>query len=84
MNTMQVDDIGYDLRALAKLEQLQIDHALLSHHDKPCSAPSRSDQDYNCWPQRLLNGLPASLESLKLVGSVPWKRVRAFFAGLPE
>ena len=86
METMQVDDLKYDLQVFAKLKQLQIDHTLLSHHDRPCSAPRKEkpDQDCNCWPQRLVDVLPASLESLKLVGCVPWKRVRAFFAGFPE
>ena len=86
MITMQGDDVEYNLRCFEKLKQLQIDHTLLSHHDRPCLAPSsgKSDQGCNCWPQRLVDVLPASLESLKLVGSVPSKRVRAFFAGFPE
>ena len=86
MITVQGDDLEYNLRCFEKLKQLEIDHTLLSHHDRPCLAPAsgKSDQGCNCWPQRLVDVLPASLESLKLVGSVPWKRVRAFFAGFPE
>ena len=86
MNTTQVDDLEYNLRVFEKLKQLRIDHTLLSHHDRPCLAPSKekSDQECNCWPQRLVDVLPASLESLELVGYVPRKRVRAFFAGFPE
>ena len=98
MITMQGDDLEYNLRCFEKLKQLHIDHTLLSHHDRPCLAPASGilahklkyrsrmlpDQGCNCWPQRLVDVLPASLESLKLVGSVPWKRVRAFFAGFPE
>ena len=86
MNTMQIDDLEYDLRVFEKLKQLQVDHTLLSHHDRPCLVPSKgkSDKDCICWPQRLVDVLPASLESLKLVGSVPWRRVSAFFAGFSE
>ncbi len=82
----QVDDLKYDLRVFETLKQLQIDHTLLSHHDRPCSAPSKRkwDHDCTCWPQRLVDVLPASLESLKLVGPVPRKRAGAFFAGFPE
>ena len=84
--TIQVDDLEYDLRCFEKLKQLQIDHTLLSHHDRPCLCPSKEklDNNCNCWPQRLVDVLPASLESLKLVGPVPWKRVKAFFAGFSE
>ena len=86
MNTTQFDDLEYDLRVFEKLKQLRIEHTLLSHHDRPCLAPSKEDpnKDCNCWPQRLVDVLPSSLESLQLVGSVPWKRVKAFFAGFPE
>ena len=86
MIRMQGDDLEYDLRCFEKLKQLQIEHTLLSHHDRPCLAPSSGDLDQgcNCWPQRLVDVLPASLESLKLVGSVPWKRARAIFVGFPE
>ncbi len=86
LDMMQEDDLEYDLRVFEKLKQLRIDHTLLSHHDRPCLNPSKekSDQDCNCWPQRLVDVLPASLESLKLMGSVPWKRVRAFLAGFPD
>ena len=86
INMMQEDDLDYDLRIFEKLKQLRIDHALLSHHDRPCLTPSKrmSNTYCDCWPQRLVDVLPASLESLKLVGCVPWKRVRAFFAGFAE
>ena len=86
MNTTQVDDLEYDLRVFEKLKTLQIDHTLLSHHNRPCMAPSKekSNKDCDCWPQRLVDVLPVSLESLQLVGFVPWKRVRVFFAGFPE
>ena len=83
INTIQNDDLEYDLRVFGKLKQLRIDHTLLS---RPCLAPSagKSGHACNCWPQRLVDVLPASLELLQLIGSVPWKRVRAFFAGFPE
>ena len=86
INTMQDDDLEYDLRVFEKLKQLRIDHTLLSHHDRPCLAPSKRKfyQDCNCWPQRLVDVLPASIESLELEGCVPWKRVKAFFAGFLE
>ena len=90
--TVEIDDLEYDLRSFEKLKQLHIEHKLLSHHGRPCMAASsgKSSQcsgvsnQCNCWPQRLVDVLPASLESLKLVGSVPWKRVKAFFAGFSE
>ena len=83
INTIQNDDLEYDLRVFEKLKELRIDHTLLS---RPCLAPSagKSGHACNCWPQRLVIVLPASLELLQLIGSVPWKRVRAFFAGFPE
>ena len=93
MITVEVDDVEYDLRGFEKLKRLHIDHTLLSHHDRPCLAPSsgkpshysgESDRECDCWPQRLVDVLPASLESVKLVGSVPRKRVKAFFAGFSE
>ena len=84
--SMQIDDLKYDLRMFETLKQLQVDQTLLSHHDRPCSAPSKQmrGHDCNCWPQRLVDVLPASLESLKLVGPVSQKRIRVFFAGFPE
>ena len=84
--TTQDDDLEYDLRVFKKLKQLRIDHTLLSHRDRPCLAPSKgkSDQDCDCLPQRLVDVLPVSLESLQLVGSVPWKNVKAFFLGFLE
>ena len=84
--TTQDDELEYDLRVFEKLKQLRIDHTLLSHHDRRCLAPSKkkSDQGCNCLPQRLVDVLPVSLESLQLVGSVPWKRIRDFFAGFLE
>lgn len=93
MITVKLDELEYDLRGFEKLKQLHVDHRLLSHHNRPCMAASsgKSDQcsgklnrECNCWPQRLVDVLPASLESLKLVGPVPWKRVKAFFAGFSE
>ena len=90
---VKLDDLEYDLRGFEKLKQLHIDHTLLSHHDRPCMAASsgksdqcsgKSNREFNCWPQRLVDVLPASLESLKLVGPVTWKRVKAFFAGFSE
>ena len=86
MIAMHGDDLEYDLRCFEKLKQLHIDHTLLSHHNRPCLAlfKGKWDKDCNCWPQRLVDVLPASLESLKLVGSAHSKRVRAFFAGFPE
>ena len=83
INTIQNDDLEYDLRVFKKLKQLRIDHTLLS---RPGLAPSagKSDHACDCWPQRLVDVLPASLESLQLIGSVSWKRVRAFFAGFPK
>ena len=84
--TTHDDDLEYDLRVFEKLKQLRIDHTLLIHQDRPClvSSKGKSDQDCNCWPQRLVDVLPVSLKSLQLVGSVPWKRVTAFFAGFLE
>lgn len=83
---MHGDDLEYDLRCFEKLRQLHIDHTLLTHHNRPCLALFKRnwDKDCNCWPQRLVDVLSASLESLKLVGSAHSKRVRAFFAGFPE
>ncbi|KAK0512627.1 hypothetical protein JMJ35_004644 [Cladonia borealis] len=86
INTTQDDDLEIDLRVFEKLKQLRIDHTLLSHHGRPCLAPfkGKPDQDCNCWPQRLVDVLPASLESLEVMDYVPWKHARAFFAGFPE
>ena len=85
-STVEADDLKCDLRGFEKLKQLHIDHTLLSHCDRPCLAPSskKCDRGCNCWPQRLVDVLPASLESLKLEGFVPWKRIKAFFTGFPE
>ena len=84
--TTQDDDLEYDLRVFEKLKQLRIDHTLHSQHDRRCLVLSKGklDQDCNCSPQRLVDVLPVSLESLQLVGSVPWKRIREFFAGFLE
>ena len=93
MITVEVGDLESDLRGFEKLKQLHIRHTLLGHHDRPCMAASsgkwdqcsgKSNRESSCWSERLVDVLPASLESLKLVGSVPWKRVKAIFAGFSE
>ena len=38
----------------------------------------KSNKAYEYRTERLVEALPASLESFKLVGSVPWKGLKAF------